>query len=402
MDVTVAACRSVDELRRAMVISRYFGNVADEERAEQFARNLPVDRMLAAWEGEEVVGGGGAFPFELSVPGGRRVRAGGVTVVGVLPTHRRRGVLTALMRAQLDDLRGRGEPVAFLWASEGTIYGRFGYGMASLQVQIAIARERTAFAAPAEPYGRTRLVSREEALAAFPPVWERVCEQRPGMFARTETWWAERALPEKPRFGGPDHQRVLLEVDGAPEAYAVYQVHPAWEHGSTSGHVEVLEALGVTPAATRALWRYLLDLDWTAQIRADKLPVDHPLFLLVAEPRRLQAEVGDCLWVRLVDVGEALSARGYADGAELVFDVRDAFCPWNEGRWRLADGRAERTDAAPALALDAAALGSVYLGGFSFRELADALRVEELEPGAIARADAVFRADRAPWCPEIF
>lgn len=401
MDVTVTPCASVEELRRAFVISHYFGNVVDEERAEQFARNLPVERMLAARDGDEVVGGAGAFPFELSVPGGRRVAAGGVTVVGVLPTHRRRGVLGALMRVQLDDLHARGEPVAFLWASEGTIYGRFGYGMASLQVEIALARERTAYAAPAEPYGRLRFVSRDEALAAYPPVYERVLERRPGMFARTAAWW-ERTLPEAPRFGGPPHERVLLEADGAQQGYAVYQVHQTWAHGSSTGHVQVLEALGATPAATRAVWRYLLDLDWTAEIRADKLPVDHPLFLLLAEPRRLQAEVTDCLWVRLVDVGEALSARGYAAGEELVLEVRDAFCPWNAGRWRLADGRAERTDAAPALALDAAALGTAYLGGFTFRELAEAFRVEELEPGAIARADAVFRADRAPWCPEIF
>ncbi|HSP73101.1 MAG TPA: GNAT family N-acetyltransferase, partial [Gaiellaceae bacterium] len=280
MDVTVTRCTSVDELRRAFVISHYLGNVVDEERAERFARNLPVERMLAAWDGEEVVGGAGAFPVELSVPGGRRVAAGGVTIVGVLPTHRRRGVLTALMRAQLDDLRARGEPVACLWASEGTIYGRYGYGVASLQVEFALARERTAFAAPAAPYGRIRFVSRDEALAAFPAVYERVLGQRPGMFARTEAWWDEQTLPEKPRFGGPAHERVLLEVDGAPEGYAVYQVHAAWAHDSSSGHVQVLEALGATPAATRTVWRYLLDLDWTSQIRADKLPVDHPLFLL--------------------------------------------------------------------------------------------------------------------------
>jgi predicted acetyltransferase len=390
----------VDEVRRAAVITRYFGRVWDDARAAAFARKLGVERMLAAWDGEEVVGGAGAFPFELSVPGGRSVRAGGVTIVGVLPTHRRRGVLTALMRAQLDDLHARGEPVAYLWASEGTIYGRFGYGVASLQLELDVPRERTAYALPLGEYGRVRLVGREEALTAFPELYEQQFGQRPGMFARTPDWWAERTLPAEPP--GPPRQHVLLEVEDRPEAYAVYQVHQSWEHGSSTGHVEVQEAVAAGPRALAAIWRYLLDLDWTSRIRAGMLPVDHPLVLLLAEPRRAGLHVGDALWVRLVDVGEALSARGYASDEELVLDVRDAFCPWNEGRWRLAGGRAERTDGAPALRLDVTALAGAYLGGCTFRQLADALRVEELEPGAVERADRVFRVGRAPWCPEIF
>ena len=401
MDIDVRPCGSVDELRRAFVISHYFGSVVDEEGAERFSRVLPVERMQAAWQGGESVGGAGAFPSELSVPGGRSVPAGGVTVVGVLPTHRRRGVLTALMRAQLDQLREAGEPVAFLWASEGTIYGRYGYGLASWQLEVAVPRERTAFARPAERFGRVRFVSRDEALEAFPRVYERVFAQRPGFFARSPAWWDVRTLRDAPP-GQPPFERVLLEVGGEPQGYAFYQVHQSWEHGSTSGHVDVAEALGATPEATRAIWRYLLDLDWTAEIRADKLPVDHPLLLLLAEPRRSGARVGDCLWVRLVDVGAALAARGYAGDGELVLEVRDAFCPWNEGRWRLAEGRAERTGAEPDLALDAEALGSVYLGGVSFRELAAALRLEERRQGAAERADAVFGRGPAPWCPEIF
>jgi predicted acetyltransferase len=397
----VRPCASLEELRRAFVISHYFGNEPDAEAVERFSHWLPVERMHAAWDGDEVVGGAGAFPFELSVPGGR-IAAAGITIVGVLPTHRRRGVLTALMRAQLDDVRARGESVAYLWASEGTIYGRFGYGVASLAAAVEIPRERTAVARPSEPYGRVRLVSREEALARLPDVWDAAMDERPGMFRRSASWWAERTLPEKPRPGAQPTNRALLEVDGGTEAYALYQMNQSFDNGVSSGHVHVVEALGRTPEATRAIWRFLLDLDWTSRIEADRLPVDHPLVLLLAEPRRARIRLGDALSVRLVDVGAALSRRSYAGEGPVVLEVADAFCPWNEGRWRVSAAGAERTDAEPELALDAAELGSVYLGGFTFRQLADALRLRELVPGAVARADELFRAERAPWCPEIF
>jgi predicted acetyltransferase len=401
--IEVRPAASVDELRRAFVIWHYFGAEVSEEEAEKFSRLLG-DRVLAAWDGDQVVGGAGAFPFELSVPGGRRVRAGGVTVVGVLPTHRRRGILTQLMSRQFDDLHERGEPVAYLWASEATIYGRFGYGMAALQGGFELARERTAFARPAEPYGTIRLVPHEEALERFPPIYDAVCEQRAGMFGRSRDWWEIRTLAdsEARRAGAGPLNRVLLEVDGRAEGYALYRIKQSFEAFTTTGSTLVIEALATTPRATQALWRWLLDMDWTAKIAGERLPIDHPLFHLLAEPRRLRFRLADSLWVRLVDVGAALSGRGYLGQGEAVFDVTDEFCPWNEGRWRVTPEGAERTEAAAGLRLDAAALGSAYLGGFTFRELADALRVEELEEGAIARADELFRAERAPWCVEIF
>jgi predicted acetyltransferase len=403
--IEVRRCRSREELRRSLVIWHYFGAEPSEEDAERFGSLIGEDRMLAAWDGDEIVGGAGAFPFELSLPGGRRVAAAGVTVVGVLPTHRRRGVLTELMRKQLENLRERGEPVAYLWASEGKIYSRFGYGLASLQGEIELAREHTAFARFFDPEGELRLVSPEEALAAFPAVYDRVLAERPGMFARSRQWWETRVLADtsvRRPAGVGQLERVLLELRGQPVAYATYRVQQSFETFTSTGAVHGVEVLGATPAATRAIWRWLLDMDWTSKIKADKLPVDHPLFHLLAEPRRMRFTVTDCLWVRLVDVGEALSARGYAAEGAVVFDVKDVFCPWNEDRWRLAGGRAERTEDAAELALDVTALGAAYLGGFSFRQLADALRVEELVAGAIERADTLFRTDRAPWCPEIF
>jgi predicted acetyltransferase len=164
----------------------------------------------------------------------------------------------------------------------------------------------------------------------------------------------------------------------------------------------VYEAIGTTPQATAEIWRFLLDIDWYATLECSLLPVDHALFTLLATPRRLRYRMIDSLWMRLVDVGTALSGRAYAGDGAIVLDVRDAVCPWNEGRWKLEGGVAARTDAAADLALDASALGSVYLGAVSFAQLRDGLRLEELSEGAVQRADAIFEWRPLPWCPEIF
>jgi predicted acetyltransferase len=403
MAIEVRTCAH-EELKAALTpIMHFFGRVPTDEWTDRIRHALPADRMHAAFENGAVVGGAAVFPREVAVPGGR-LPAAGVTLVAVLPTHRRRGILTQLMRAQLDDVRERGEPLAALWASEGAIYGRFGYGVASLGGEIDLPRRYGAFAMPFEPVGATRLVDLEEALDAFPPVYERVLATTPGMFARSEDWWRQRTLhdPESRRREGGEMMRVLLEVDGAAVAYALYRLHVGFEYGAGVGHTSVIEAMGATPSATQAIWRFLLDLDWMQSVRAYHLPVDHPLFVLLPEPRRMRFTVSDALWMRLVDVAGALSGRAYADGRPVVFQLSDAFCPWNEGRWRVADGTVERTAEAAGLALDVSALASVYLGGFTFGGLARAGRVEELQPGAVGAADAVFQTDRRPWCPEVF
>ena len=400
--IEVRPCRP-EELGAGLTpIFHYFGSAPTEHGVEELGRLMPAERLHAAFEDGEVAGGAGVFPFELTVPGGR-VRAAGVTTVGVLPTHRRRGILRGLMRAQLDDVHQRGEPVAFLWASEESIYGRFGYGMASLTGAIDLPRIRASFAVPQESRGAVRLVGKDDALDRLPGVYDRVAAETPGMFGRSRDWWDVRLIsdPDWRRRGGGEMNRALLEVDGRAEGYALYRFRQSFEHGVTTGRLEVLEAMGISPAATAEIWRFVFDVDWTDRITAELLPVDHPLFFLLAEPRRMRFMLNDGLWVRLVDVGEALAARSAAAGDAVVAEVRDAFCPWNEGRWRL--GRdAARTDAEPELRLDVSMLGSVYLGGFTFAQLARAGRVEELAPGAVARADELFWVDRAPWCPEIF
>lgn len=369
----------------------------------RFTSLLPFERMHGAWSNGAIVGGAGAFAFGLTVPGGE-LRTAGISVVGVLPTHRRRGVLRALMRSQLDDAHERGEPLAALWASEESIYGRFGYGLASFCGEITLAHEYTAFAHPFEPQGTVRLIEAEEAHEAIPPVFDRIRPEWPGMFSRNGAWWENRVIadPEERRDGAGPKRWVAYKRDGSIEGYAVYRHKPGFEAGTTSAELRVIEALGTSPEALRDLWAYLLAVDWVATVKSYLLPPDHPLFLLLSTPRRLRYRMGDGIWVRLVDVGEALSGRSYSGDGSIVFDVADEFCPWNEGRWKLSGGRAERSKGEAELSVPVQSLGSALLGGVSFAALRRAGRVIELKAGAIERADALFRWDRQPWCPEIF
>ena len=402
MSIEVRACRSVEDVRDALnAIGHYFGHENTLEETERFMERMELGRVHAAWDGDDIVGGTGAFTYRMSVPGGA-IPTAGVTIVGVQPTHRRRGVLTALMRAQLEDSRARGDAAAYLWASESTIYPRFGYGLAALAGEMTLARERTAFAEPFEPRGTFRLVDVEEAARTFPPLYERQFAQRPGMFSRSSAWWVGRRLIASSWGPKTAKRLVLLELDGEPAGYAIYHVQQDWEHGSSSGNVTVIEAVAPTPEATRELWRWLLDFDWTSEFVASHLPFDHPLFLLLAEPRRMRFAVGEAIWVRLIDVEAALAARSYAADAQVVIELTDAFLPENAGRWRLGARGAERTNAIAELALDVTGLGSVYLGGFSFADLERGSRATELVPGAVDRADALFRTSVQPWCVEIF
>jgi predicted acetyltransferase len=398
----VRPCADQEEFGLAVgAIGQYFNPPPDDEMLDRLSRLLPHERMHAAFENGEVVGGAGAFPFELSVPGGS-LPCAGVTAVGVHPTHRRRGALRAMMDAQLRDVHERGEPIAALWASEETIYGRFGYGLASWAGELRVPHESDAFAQPLEPAGATRFVTPEEAHQLFPPIYEAVRRERPGILSRSETWWEERILRLPPEESSAPRRFVVLEVDGEPRAYAIYRTHFAFDGGLPASRLVVREALGSTPQATAAIWRFLLDVDWMTVVEVPFAPPDHPLFLLLALPRHARYRMHDVLWVRLVDVGAALSGRAYGAGDALVLEVRDAVCDWNDGRWRLDGGTCERTDAEPDLALDVAALGSAYLGAVSLRQLAGALRVEERRDGAIERADALFAWRPLPWCLEIF
>jgi predicted acetyltransferase len=402
----IRTCQTVEELRDAAgAIVHYFGrDRPSEEWSGRWLTNFELARMHAAFDDGAIVGGAGAFTFRMTVPGGASVPTAGVTIVGVLPTHRRRGILRSMMRAQLDDVHARGEPLAVLFASEETIYGRYGYGLASLNVQFEIDKAHGAFRPDVATAGRVQLVDAATAATQMPAVYDALRQVTPGMFERAATWWEHRLLadPEEFRFGGSPKHLAVLEVEGRPRAYAIYRLHVSFGDLGPETTLRPIEVIGADPVGTASIWRYLLDVDWTKTVTARLQPVDHPLLFLLARPNYARPTLSDGLWVRLVDIQAALSAREYADDHAVVFEVRDEFCPWNEGRWKLEGGEVSRTDDDPGIALDVADLGSVYLGGFTFRDLHRAGRIEELREGAIYGADRTFRGEAAPWCPEIF
>jgi predicted acetyltransferase len=399
----VRTVKDVEELTAAVgAIGHYFGGWPTLEQAERFGKTLPLERMHAAFDGDEIVGGAGAFPLELTIPGGQ-VRCGGVTVVGVKPTHRRRGILTSMMRVQLEDIRERGEPLAALWASEEAIYRRYGYGMAALGSEMSLARGYHALRPAPNPGVHIRLVSLEDAKELVPPIYDRTRLRTSGMYARSPDWWETRILDDPPdrREDGAVKNVAIADLDGVPSAYALYRVVSKWEGAVNAGHVRILETMG-DDGSELELWRFLLGIDWVGNFRANHLPVDHPLLHALVYPRRALLRVYDALFLRLVDVGAALAARSYATEEPLVLEVEDAFLPENSGSWRIADGGAERTDDEADLALDVNEAAALYLGAFTASELVRAGLVRELQEGAAQRADRLLATSRKPWTPEIF
>ncbi len=388
-----------------------FGSGYHEADIEVDRRFYDHERLLAAVEDGRIVGTAGALSFQLTVPGAS-VPAAGVTLVGVSPSHRRQGILTRLMRRQIDDVHERGEPLAILWASEAAIYGRYGYGLTTISTSFEMDRVRAVFRLPVATTGRISVVGRDEALAAFPSVYDEIARRTPGFFTRTPSFWGDGVIadPEHRRGGAGPKFFVLLERDGRAEGYLIYRIQQEWDERGPRSVAIVRELMATTPDATARLWRWVFDLDLVGPVKAAHQAVDHPLLLLLTEPRRLGLMIGDGLFARLVDLPAALAGRTYAGDGELVLEVIDAFCPWNAGRWRLAAerdgeafrGRAERTSEEADLAIGVEELGMLYLGGFTIGRLAAAGRVVELRPGAAAAAEALLRTPIAPWCPAVF
>jgi predicted acetyltransferase len=380
------------------------GRAPDPARFGRFASMQP-DRMHVADEDGEIIASAGAFSFELTVPGPRQVAAQGVTVVGVMPSRRRRGLLRRLVAAQLDDARARGEPVAILWASETTIYGRFGYGIASEQSAVRADPRDVELVANTPPGVRSDVLGHAEAVRRIPPVYERTRRSIPGMLSRDAPWWEKRRLADDP--ARPESLlRVVLGDDRGDHAYALLRIHGSWNDGRAQHELEVIEALGEDDAWTLEAWRFILGVDLIRTIDAELMAVDHPLYVAVGDPRALRRDVRDGLWLRLVDLPAALAGRGYATDDAIVVEVADIGNPDNDGTWRIeasgGDGRAARVDAAPDLRVGVADLGAAYLGTPALARRARAGLVEEVTPGAALRVDRLLAGDRAPWCPEIF
>ncbi|MFE1510544.1 GNAT family N-acetyltransferase [Streptomyces sp. NPDC058726] len=392
----------------ANLIRAFGGPPEAAEERELWNALSEFDRFLGAWDGDECVGSAGAFSFRLTVPGGASVPAAGVTMVGVAATHRRRGVLTSMMRRQLDDVRSWGEPLAVLTASEPAIYGRFGYGAATFQTDAEIDTARAGLSVPPGTDDvRLRYAEPADVLDACEAVYARRVPERPGMLARGPGWERLGVLdPESERGGASPLQCVVAERDGGTVGYARFRVKPSWGPGGPDGEVLLSALEALDPAAEAALWRFLFDIDLTSRVVARGRPVDESWQFLVSDIRRCGPRLRDALYVRLVDVGAALRQRTYQAPVDVVFEVEDAFCPWNAGRWRLTGdpkgASCGRTEDAAELTLSVRELGAAYLGGVSLTALAAAGRVREVRHGALAEASLAFGTSRAPWLPHGF
>ncbi len=380
------------------VAATAFGETVEPGEVETDRAVLEIDRTFGAFEGDKPVGLAGAYTFRMTVPGGE-VGAAGITLVAVLPTHTRRGILRAMMTRLLEQALERGEPVAILWASEAAIYQRFGYGMAVQSGSFEAVGDKVVFLQPLEPAGRVRILDDAEALELIPPIYEMHRRQAPGSIDRSSAKWSAHILADAGwmRAGMGAKVRVVLEVDGEARAFAIYRIKADWDATGPKHSMTVFDVIGLDAESEQRLWQWLFGIDLVGTVKGWRQPVPHPLALMVTEPRRLALTVGDGTWLRILDVAAALGGRTYRGPGGLVLDVTDTFLPHNAGRWKLhapepGVGRATLvpTTGNPDLALDISALAAVYLGSWRFADLARAGRVTECHPGAVAAADELF------------
>ena len=300
MDVEIRPITAGDFETYIRAVERAFGEFSRPEDVANERTIFELDRSLAAFDGDRIVGTTGAFSLTVTVPGGA-VPMAGVTAVGVQPSHRRRGLLTMLMRRQMDDVRERGEATAGLWASEGAIYQRFGYGLASYVGRFDIDKDRTTFARPASWPGSISLIDRDEAMAAFPQIYQGVVDRYPGMVARSPAKWQYAyADLEHWRDGASPLFFALYESPFGPEGYVAYRVKVDWPQGIARNELRVRELMATTTEAYAALWRFCFEMDLVGKIEGWGRPSDEALLHLLAHPRALRFSLGDGLWLRLV------------------------------------------------------------------------------------------------------
>ncbi|MEV7363507.1 GNAT family N-acetyltransferase [Streptomyces sp. NPDC091299] len=367
---------------------------------------LEMDRNLLALAADgRPIGTAGAYSFELTLPGEVLVPAAGVTAVGVLPSHRRHGVLSAMMRNQLAELRTRGEFLSVLLASEARIYRRFGYGPATYTQRLTVPRRQAALDLPRAHVtadssatgldtGSIELRRRAECVEILEDVYDRYRRAQPGALSRPHRWWALSA-GQPPVAPAPRYVAVHRDADGVPDGYASYSV-------TDPNTLIVDETIATDDAVFTSLARFVLEHDLVNQVVFKHFPPDHPLRWQLADFRAGQvSDDTDWLWVRLLDVPRALTARGWFVDGELVLDVNDPFLG-EHGRYLLTVRNGKPTcvptDREPDLSLDLSDLGSVYLGGTAPSTLIRAGHIRAHRPGAATLADALFRAERSPHC----
>ena len=403
MDVELRPVTDDEFLAYVRQVELGFGETPSDEELERHRPVVELDRTLAGFEDERIVSTAGANSMELTVPGARQAPMAGVTAVGVAPTHRRRGLLRQMMGRVHDDARQREEPLVGLLSTEAPIYGRFGYGVATLAAGVKLDARSIALADTVDELtagGRTQLIDLDEARAVVPEVFDRFRRGQVGAVDRSAARHHRRlADRETDRHGRSSLQVAVREVGGSVEGVAIYRLKPGREG---TGTVTVVDLVATTDHAWLALWGHLLSIDLMAVVECEPLPVDDPLRHALVDPRRYRTEaITDWLWLHLLDVPAALAARTYDADDRLVLEVVGP----DGARVDLdaQNGRAEvrTTRAEPDLIVTTQALASLYLGGFSARQLAAAGRLRG-DHAAVDRLDRLFRTPTAPWCNTMF
>jgi predicted acetyltransferase len=394
-----------DEYRRAADVFTAALMVAppSDERWERIRPTWEGSHSFSAWDGERCVGHAAHTPVETTVPGGATVPTGAVSRVGVLPTDRRRGVARDLVHAVIGDATDRNMVLLSLRASESTIYGRFGFGVAGDWASAVIDPRRARPVRCPEAPGVFRLLERTEVLSTVEPLYLRVGRRRPGAITRP-TLWSERYLDDAIE-GDKASFVAVHEHDGVPDGYVHYTVN--WTDGDDPwrrGAGEIHDLFGETDAIELALWSYVLNVDLVDEWKAEERPVDDLVRDVIHDRRGYQLrQVEDEQWLRIVDVDAALAARTYHDvGHSVVVEVSDPLIPANNGSWRVWSDGAERTDEPSDLAVDIRTLSALYLGGPSWSASAGVGDVAVARPGAVAVADSLFVSRRAPFCGSFF
>jgi predicted acetyltransferase len=407
MPITTRPIRDDEILAFRRAIARGFGDDVNEEKSlpERFGKLVPLDRTVAAFDRDDIVGTLAGFPFEVTVPGGVSVPMVGTTMVTVAATHRRQGTLTAMMRDHLADARSRNEPLAGLWASESIIYGRFGFGVATEHEEAEMHQTHVSVKGDV---GSVRLVDAAEAARSCPPVYDAARAGRPGMLSRAADWWQYEVLydPEFARDGYSSQRYLVHETGGEIDGYAIYRQKGEWDDGFPNGRVRIRELVAATPEAHTGMWRFLTSIDLFPRIRYWNLPVDDALRWKVPDHRRVTRKRWDAMHLRVLDVVAALEARTYARDGRLTLTVEDPFLPDVGGTFALTveggSGSCRRVDPAPTdVMLSVVELSSLYLGHGHVAPLAEAGRLRGA-PVALRDLGRMFRGDVEPWCEEVF